>query len=150
MASSGKFVPRRSAPRKFVLKKTERMMTAINRTRANVLCERLEVAGGLSGQSRGLIGRAALPSGYGMLFRASGLPVMWMHMMFMRFPIDIIFLNRENRVMRICGGLRPWRFSPIVFGARTALELPCGAAAATSTAVGDEIELISAVSTEAD
>jgi uncharacterized protein len=133
MANPGRFVPRRF-----------RTMRAINRTRSTVLCERLEPAGGLSGQSRGLIGRAELASSSGMLFRAS-LPVMWMHMMFMRFPIDIIFLNRQNQVMRICAGLRPWRFSPIVFGARSALELPSGTAAATNTAVGDEIELTTAV-----
>ena len=58
-----------------------------------------------------------------MLFRSPILPMMWMHMMFMRFPIDIVFLNRENKVIRICHDLRPWRFSPIVLGARIALEL---------------------------
>ena len=117
------------------------LMRALNRTRATVLCERLETAGGMRGQSRGLLGRDHLLAGSGMLFRSPILPLMWMHMMFMRFPIDIVFLNRANVVIRICHRLRPWRFSPIVFGACMALELPAGTAAGTSAAVGDTLEL---------
>jgi uncharacterized membrane protein (UPF0127 family) len=115
------------------------VMRALNRTRATILCARLEAAGGLRGQSRGLLGRDGLAADAGMLFRSS-LPLMWMHMMFMRFPIDIVFLNSENKVIRICHDLHPWRLSPIVFGARTALELAAGAAAVSSTAIGDSIE----------
>jgi uncharacterized protein len=117
------------------------VMRAVNRTRATILCDRLETAGGLAGQSRGLLGRDGLAAGAGMLFQSS-LPLMWMHMMFMRFPIDIVFLNQENRVIRICHDLRPWRFSPIVFGARMALELAAGAASSSSAAIGDAIELV--------
>jgi uncharacterized membrane protein (UPF0127 family) len=119
----------------------EPLMRVLNRTRATVLCERLETAGGMRGQSRGLLGRDRLPAGSGMLFRSPVLPLMWMHMMFMRFPVDIVFLNRANVVIRICHGLRPWRFSPMVLGARSALELPAGTAASTSLAVGDTLEM---------
>lgn len=115
-------------------------MRAFNRTRATVLCERLEAAGGFSGQSRGLLGRDGLAAGSGMLF-VSSLPLMWMHMFFMRFPIDIIFLDRHGRVLRICHNLRPWRLSPIVWRARKALELPAGAAAASASEIGDFIEI---------
>jgi uncharacterized protein len=117
------------------------VLRALNRTRGIILCERLEVPVGLAGQSRGLLGRDGLAAGSGMLFR-SALPIMWMHMMFMRFPIDIVFLNWENKVIRICHDLQPWRFSPIVLGARIALELAAGAAAESSAAVGDTIELV--------
>jgi uncharacterized protein len=113
---------------------------ALNRTRGTVLCEQLESAGGLAGQSRGLLGRDGLASGTGMLF-VSSLPLMWMHMFFMRFPIDIVFLDRGGRVVHICHELRPWRLSPIVWRARRALELPAGAASASSTEPGDLIEL---------
>jgi uncharacterized membrane protein (UPF0127 family) len=116
-------------------------MRALNRTRGTVLCERLESAGGLAGQGRGLLGRDGLASNSGMLF-VSSLPLMWMHMFFMRFPIDIVFLDREGRVLHICHELRPWRLSPIVLRARKALELPASAAAASSTQPGDFIELI--------
>ncbi len=66
-------------------------------------------------------------------------PFMWMHMFFMRFAIDIVFLGRGNTVIKINRHLRPWHVSSIVIGARTALELPAGAADETSTQVGDQI-----------
>src|SRR5580692_1541138 len=97
---------------------------AINRTRGTTLCQQIEDAGGLSGQARGLLGRDSLEPGHGMLFvRGRFEPFMWMHMFFMRFAIDIVFLDRNDTVIRISHALKPWRMSAIVFGARTALEL---------------------------
>jgi len=113
---------------------------AVNQSRGTVLCARLENAGGLSGQSRGLLGRDGLEPGMGMLFDSGRFtPFMWMHMFFMRFAIDIVFLGRGNTVIRINRRLRPWHVSSIVFGARKALELPAGAADESSTQVGDQI-----------
>jgi uncharacterized membrane protein (UPF0127 family) len=115
-------------------------LRAINQTRATVLCERLEKAGGMAGKSRGLLGRDGLEADAGMLFEAGRLePFMCMHMWFMRFSIDIVFLNRQGRVIRINHNLRPWRISSIVWGARRVLELPAGAAAYSQTSVGDQI-----------
>src|ERR1700746_578742 len=105
------------------------LLRAKNATRGTVLCERLENAGGLGGQSRGLLGRDHLEPDAGMMFEASRFsPIMWMHMFFMRFPIDIVFLDRRDRVTKINRNLKPWRFSSIVFGAGKALELSSGAA----------------------
>jgi uncharacterized membrane protein (UPF0127 family) len=113
---------------------------AINKTRGTVLCARLENAGGLAGQGRGLLGRDGLEPGTGMLFENGRFtPFMWMHMFFMRFAIDIVFIGRGNTVIKIDRQLRPWRVSSIVFGARRALELPAGAADESSTQVGDQI-----------
>ena len=115
-------------------------LRAVNQTRATVLCEHLEEAGGMTGKSRGLLGRDRLEAQAGMLFEAGRLePFMCMHMLFMRFAIDIVFLNRQGRAIRIDNNLRPWRISSIVWGARKALELPAGAAARSQTEVGDQI-----------
>ena len=115
---------------------------ALNKTRGTVLCARLENAGGLAGQGRGLLGRERLEPGAGMLFESGRFtPFMWMHMFFMRFAIDIVFLGRGDTVIRINPRLKPWRLSSVVFGARKALELPAGAAEASSTQVGDQIIL---------
>ena len=114
-----------------------------NRTRGTVLCERLEVAATRVEQSRGLLGRDRLDPGCGMLFEGGWLPLMWMHMFFMRFAIDIVFLDKTGRVLRINHDLKPWRMSSIVFGARRALELETGAAARSGTTIGDELEFAS-------
>jgi uncharacterized protein len=117
-----------------------RELRAINRTRNTILCERLEDAGGLRGQSRGLLGRENIADGKGMMFVNGRFnPFMWMHMFFMKFAIDIVFLDRDDRVIRIDRELRPWRVSSIVFGARKALELSAGAALRTGTIEGDVI-----------
>jgi uncharacterized protein len=118
----------------------EQWLRALNQSRGTVLCARLENAGGVAGQSKGLLGRDGLEPGAGMLFENSRFtPMMWMHMFFMRFTIDIVFLSRGDKVIRISRQLRPWRVSAMVFGARRALELEAGAAEKSSTQVGDQI-----------
>jgi uncharacterized protein len=118
----------------------EQWLRALNQSRGTVLCARLENAGGVAGQSKGLLGRDGLEPGAGMLFENSRFtPMMWMHMFFMRFAIDIVFLGRDDKVIKINRQLRPWRVSAMVFGARRALELEAGAAEKSSTQVGDQI-----------
>jgi uncharacterized protein len=119
---------------------SSRSLRAINRTRGTTLCNQIEDAGGLAGQSRGLLGRDGLEPGHGMLFvRGRYEPVMWMHMFFMRFPIDIVFLDRHDRVVHISHSLKPWRVSAVVFGAQKAIELESEAAVRSNTRVGDSI-----------
>ena len=115
-----------------------KMWRALNQTKGTTLCERLEIAETRAAQNKGLLGRDGLEPGCGMQFdNRSFLPVMWMHMFFMRFAIDIVFVDKSDRVIRINHRLRPWRLSSMVFGARRALELEAGAAARASTAPGD-------------
>jgi uncharacterized membrane protein (UPF0127 family) len=120
------------------------ILCAKNKTRGTILCPKLEAAGGVLGKGRGLLGRDRLEAGEGMLFHAGILPIMWMHMFFMRFAIDIVFLDGSGRVLKIDHRLKPWRVSSLVLGARRALEVEAGAAAASRTEVGDEIVLTGA------
>jgi uncharacterized protein len=117
-------------------------MRAINQTRGTVLCERLEDAGGLRGQSRGLLGRDSLDPDAGMLFkRGRTEPFMWMHMFFMKFAIDIVFLDRNGIVLKINRDLKPWSVSSVVVRARLALELAAGTTDHSATQIGDRIVL---------
>lgn len=118
-------------------------MRARNRTRGTALAERLEVASSLWARFRGLMGRsrASFPSGSGLWFDGTSS----IHMMFMRFPIDVAFLDRADaagvrRVIAVRRGLRAW--TGVVWyvrGAAGLIELPAGAIDASSTAVGDEV-----------
>jgi uncharacterized membrane protein (UPF0127 family) len=116
---------------------------ARNLTRGTVLCASLEVAESFGGRFMGLMGRAGLPVGAGLWLR----PGSSIHMLFMRFPIDVVFLARPEgrgarRVVAVRQALRPW--TGVVWWARGAdgcLELPAGTAAATGTAVGDLVVL---------
>ena len=82
---------------------------------------RARVARSFFARLRGLMGVAGLEPGTGVLFpRTSSV-----HTHFMRFPIDVVFLDRERRVVKIVPALRPWRFSGAK-GADAVLELPPG------------------------
>lgn len=62
------------------------------------------------------------------------------HNCFVRFPIDVIFLNRELKVIKIIRGFKPWRFSGIYFKASRVLELPAGKIPDTIN-LGDYLEV---------
>jgi uncharacterized membrane protein (UPF0127 family) len=113
-----------------------------NHTRGTVLCSQAVLARGFGERGRGLLGRKQLSADEGMLFEAGSFqPLMWMHTMFMQFPIDIVFLSGDNVVLKVQPSLKPWRLSSIVLGAHKALEISSGAAATAKTAVGDIISI---------
>ena len=115
----------------------------LNTTRGTSLATDAEVAAGLWAKFMGLMGRAALPSGSALWLPDSN----GIHMMFMRFPIDAVFLGRPEpdgarRVVAIRERLAAWRgLVPLIRGAHGVLELPVGAIAASGTAVGDTVRL---------
>jgi uncharacterized protein len=83
---------------------------------------------------RGLMGRRDLGRGQGLLLRPSGS----VHACFMRFPIDIVFLDRALRVLAVSPAVRPWRLR-LQRGARAVLELPAGEAERVGIAPGDQL-----------
>ena len=97
-----------------------------------VVCERCEIPESAFGRARGLLGRDRLEPGGGMLIDRAGS----VHMFFMRFPIDVVFIDRDWRVVGVRHGLRPWRMAA-ARRAVAALELPAGAAAAAGVQAGD-------------
>jgi uncharacterized membrane protein (UPF0127 family) len=116
---------------------------ARNVGRGTILATRVEMAEGLWGRFMGLMGRASLDEGSGLwLPRTNGI-----HMMFMRFPIDAVFLGRPiageggaQQVLSVHRGLRAWTgLVPLVRGADGVLELPVGTIERTGTAVGDRV-----------
>jgi uncharacterized membrane protein (UPF0127 family) len=95
----------------------------LRRAGGDVLCENCEIADNPITRMRGLLGRAALDPGEGMLFRPTGS----IHMMFMRFPIDVLFCDRDLVVVGIERNLRPWRMAARK-GAKVVVELAVGVA----------------------
>ena len=90
------------------------------------------LADGFVSRFFGLMGRASLPGGDGMLFAPGGT----IHTFFMRFPLDVAFLGREGGVLRVAEGVRPWRLTRAPRGTRFVLELAEGQAAADGVAEG--------------
>lgn len=121
------------------------LVRARNVSRATDLGDRLGVADGLWDRFMGLMGRPALDEGSGLWLHGTN----GIHMMFMRFAIDAVFLGRPDPardsarpVMSVHRGLRAWiGIVPFIRGANSVLELPVGTIERTGTAVGDLIAL---------
>ena len=118
-------------------------LVARNLTRDTVLAAHLGVADSLWGKFMGLMGRPPLDADAGLWLPDSN----GIHMMFMRFPIDAVFVGRRDpsgscQVVSVHRGLRAWvGLVPLVRAAHGVLELPIGTIERTGTAVGDTIVL---------
>ena len=97
-----------------------------NVTTGETIADGLEYATGVVARTRGLMMRRELGPGSGLMIQPCGS----IHMMFMRFPIDAVFYDKEQRVTKVARGVRKW--TGMAFGGRGAkgvVELPVGAAA---------------------
>lgn len=106
-----------------------------NETRGSVLAARCRVADSYFPRLVGLMGAKRIEPGEGLLI----LPCNSIHTHFMRFPIDVLYVSRENIVIALDEAVAPWRFGRIHRGARYVVELPAGTIAATGTEVGDKV-----------
>ena len=111
-----------------------RLSGTLRRPDGTVACDRCVVADTAPARMRGLLGRDGLDAGEGLLIR----PTNSVHMFFMRFAIDVVFLDRELRVLKIAQQLRPWR-TAARWRAHSALELPAGECARLGLEVGDRL-----------
>ena len=110
-----------------------------NVTRGTVLATRLEAAHTGPTRRKGLLGRDGLAAGEGLWIS----PCESVHTFFMRFPIDLVYLDRKNAVRKIRHSVPPWRLSACL-SAHSILELPAGTIGATQTQPGDTLEFASA------
>jgi uncharacterized membrane protein (UPF0127 family) len=85
---------------------------------------------------RGLLGRKELPGGEGILLRPAGS----VHTFFMRFPIDVVFLDRDLRVVSVAEEVPPWKARG-ARGAKAVLELAAGEISRRQLAEGDTLSL---------
>ena len=104
----------------------------------NEVCTHCEVAESTLARMRGLMGRERLEPGHGMLINGTAS----IQMLFMRFPIDVVFLGRDKAIVGISHHVKPWRGIAGARGAAAALELPAGAAKSYDLHVGDVLSLI--------
>ncbi len=107
-----------------------------NRTRNAVLAEAADLAGTSAMRRRGLLGRESLSRGEGLWI----VPCEAVHSVGMRFPIDVVFLDRKRVVRKVREALFGWRISGCL-SAHSVVELPAGTVQATGTRVGDEVDV---------
>jgi uncharacterized membrane protein (UPF0127 family) len=115
----------------------------INDRTGQVLASAVEVAGTSESRRRGLLGRSGLDPAAALIIA----PCSAIHMFFMRFAIDAVFVDRDGRVRKIVQDLQPWRIA-ISLGAYAVIELASGAVGHRDVEVDDRL-ILGAFSTPA-
>lgn len=107
-----------------------------NVTRGSVLADRARLASSFIDRFLGLMMRAGIQEGGGLLLtRSSSIHSFWM-----RFRFDAVFVDADNRVTKVVPSMRQWWIAFGGRGAKDVIELPAGAAAASGTVPGDQLE----------
>ena len=117
---------------------------ALRRENGTIVCERCLLAETALTRMKGLLGRRSLPSGEGILLK----PASSVHMAFMRFAIDAVFLDRDMRVVKIAADLKPWRAAG-ARGSKAVVEIAAGECARRGLTVGDRLTVDSSPATTA-
>jgi uncharacterized membrane protein (UPF0127 family) len=120
-------VKNESADRRFIVR---------NRTRGTVIAEDVRVADTPSARRIGLLKHSELKAREGLWIY----PCQAIHTFWMRFPIDVAFLDRQKRVKRVYHRLVPFRLTRYVWGSTSVLELCAGVLQQSQTESGDELQ----------
>ena len=112
-------------------------MRLINQTQNTVLAQNVLIARTFFKRVKGLLGRSELPSGQALILE----PCNAVHTFFMRFPIDLLFVDNNYRVIKALSGIVPNRLSCTYWKSRLVIELPCGVLKLTGTRDKDQLQL---------
>lgn len=112
-------------------------MKVFNSTQQAWVADKVDVAGSSSARRKGLLGRAHLDVGEGLWI----VPCESVHTFWMKFPIDLIYLDRNKKVRKLRSAVRPWRMS-VCWSAHSVLELDAGAILRCGVRKGDSLDLI--------
>jgi len=107
-----------------------------NQTRGTVLAEKAELADTSATRRVGLLKHSRLETGEGLWI----VPCESVHTFFMKFPIDLVYLDKRKKVKKVRHAVPAWRLSACLF-AHSVLELPAGTARQSGTVAGDELAI---------
>jgi uncharacterized membrane protein (UPF0127 family) len=114
------------------------LVTVINQTRGEVLCDRVEVANTSMRRLFGLLGRRGLDCGQGLWIKPSS----GVHTMGMMFPIDVVGLDRKGTVIKLWRDLVPFRVTSVSLKLQSVIELPAGQIHESGLQLGDTLTFI--------
>jgi hypothetical protein len=112
-------------------------MRIINITKNTILADNVTLARTALTRLKGLLFEKELKKGEALIIR----PCNSIHTFFMRFKIDVLFVDSKNRIIKIYKEIRPFRLTPVYFKSAFSIELPSGTAAATNTSESDQLSI---------
>lgn len=95
-------------------------MKIYNSTQNNLIADEVKVAENFFTRSVGLLSRKSLSENEGLIIK----PCCSIHTLFMKFPIDVIFVNKKNKIVALYENVKPWRILPIHPTSHYVVELP--------------------------
>lgn len=107
----------------------------INKTNNREIASSFYLADNPLKRMKGLLGRKSLDKGKAMVIR----PCSGIHTFFMRFPIDVLFIDKESKVIKTLCDVKPFAISPILAAAKIVIELPAGTIKQSNTSEGHYI-----------
>jgi uncharacterized protein len=116
-----------------------RRLRISNLTRQTELASSAELADHGAARNKGLLGRTRLAPGEGLWI----VPCESVHTFFMKFAIDLVYIDRNKKVKKVRNSVGPWRLSACL-SAHSIIELPAGVVQSTQTQPGDQLQMIPA------
>jgi uncharacterized membrane protein (UPF0127 family) len=113
------------------------MLTVTNSTRGITLGDSIELAGTSIKRMVGLLGKRGLAAGEGLWINPSS----GVHTFGMAFPIDVVGLDRDLKVVKLWRCLVPFRLTSVSLKMKSVLELPCGVISQSQLQVGDQLQI---------
>jgi len=106
-----------------------------NITKENIIAENGNITTSFYDRFKGLLGRKEIKHDEALII----IPCNSIHMFFMKFPIDVIFIDKNDRVCEIIQNIEPWRVSKIIKEAKYVIELKTGKIEKVNIEIGDLI-----------
>ena len=100
-----------------------------------MVAQEVELADDMKSRMIGLMGKPSFPEGRTLLIEKCN----WIHTFFMKFPIDVIYVNKELVVKKVKRNISPWRFPGPVLSATSVFELSAGQIKENSIEIGDQL-----------
>jgi uncharacterized membrane protein (UPF0127 family) len=118
-------------------------MRLTNASKANAeIAANVTFASTFFAKAFGLMGRKRLPPGEALFFKGTrSMPCNSIQTTFMRFPLDVVFLDPEMKVKSILRDVKPWRITWPVTGAVTAIEMTSGSLSGKQIEIGDQLHV---------
>ncbi|MBU0503872.1 MAG: DUF192 domain-containing protein [Candidatus Omnitrophota bacterium] len=110
-------------------------MKITNKTKNTILADDVIIADTPSRRMRGLLGKKDFDKGRAMIIR----PCQSIHTFFMRFSIDVLFIDKNNKVIKVIPDLRPFRLTPVYLDSAFIIEMPVGVIQLSLTSKGDTL-----------
>jgi hypothetical protein len=110
----------------------------LNSTKNTTLAENCTEANTFMARFLGLMGKKYLSPNYALILA----PCNSVHMFFMRFALDVVFIDKDNMVIYLAENLKPWRLSRIIPLAYAVIEVPTGTIKNSKVSVGDTLKMI--------